>query len=204
MSTPDSQAVDSYLVRKSGELWEKATQSLFLDGVREETLATEAFHRWLVQDYHFVTAFLHFVEEVLRRTGRAHRGVLVQGITALGEELLWFDQTAEARALELDSALHPVCQRYIGFILTAVHTESLPGLYSVLYGIEVCYYAAWSALEPKGPYQEFIERWSHAGFRDYVIRLKRLAESETDATSQILFNDVLRHEEAFWSMTMSV
>ena len=72
----------------------------------------------------------------------------------------------------------------------------------MLYGIEVSYCAAWSALEPKGPYQEFIERWTHPAFRDYVMRLKSLAEGEKDATSQDLFNEVLRHEEAFWSMTM--
>ncbi len=201
MSVQSSEAFDSHLVREAGDLWEKATHSPFLDGVRDGVLPQEAFHRWLVQDYHFVTAFLRFVGGVLLGSGRPQQTVLVHGITALGDELVWFEEHADLRGLELGSPLHPVCRRYNDFMLRAVHEESLPGLYSMLYGIEVSYYAAWSSLEPRGPYQEFIERWSHSAFRDYVIRLKSLAESETDATSQRLFNDVLRHEEVFWSMT---
>jgi len=38
--------------------------------------------------------------------------VLVHGITALGDELVWFEEHAELRALELGSPLHPVCRRY--------------------------------------------------------------------------------------------
>jgi thiaminase len=54
---------DSNLIRQAGQLWEKATHSPFLEGICDGTLSKEVFNRWLVQDYHFVTAFLRFVPQ---------------------------------------------------------------------------------------------------------------------------------------------
>ena len=88
-------------------------------------------------------------------------------------------------------------------MLRIVHEESAGSLYAVLYGIEVSYYAGWSSLTPEGPYREFIERWSNPEFGAYVAGLRELADACVDARSQPLFDEVLRHEEAFWNMTMS-
>jgi thiaminase len=194
---------DSNLIRQAGQLWEKATHSSFLEGICDGTLSKEVFNRWLVQDYHFVTAFLRFVSVLLSRSDRPQQSVLVQGIVALDEELVWFEKHAEARGLDLESPVHPVCRRYNDMMLRAVHEESLSGLYAMLYGIEACYLAAWSSLKPEGSHQEFIERWSHPRFRDYVVKLRRLTESQTDATCQGLFDQCLRYEKDFWSMAMN-
>ena len=203
MSERDTETFNSTFIQEAGDLWQRAIHSPFLDGVRKGTLPREAFNRWLIQDYHFVSAFLRFVAALLFRSERAAQPLLVQGTSALNDELTWFEGHAKTRGLELKSPVQPVCRRYNDFMLRAVHEESLPGLYATLYGIEVSYCAVWSAVEPQGPYREFIERWSNPSFREYVAELKRLCERRTDASSQALFNEVLLHEEAFWTMSMS-
>jgi thiaminase/transcriptional activator TenA len=202
MCAQRSEAFDSDLVRQAGELWERGTQSPFLEGVRDGSLSEQAFQRWLVQDYHFVTAFMRFVATLLSRSERDCQALLVQGIGALDDELRWFEGHAAARGLGLDGPLLPTCRRYNDFMLRIVHEESVGSLYAVLYGIEVSYYAGWSNLTPEGPYQEFIERWSNPEFGAYVAGLRELADGHIDARSQPLFDEVLRHEEAFWTMTL--
>ncbi len=44
---------------------------------------SQTFHRWLVQDYHFVTCFLRFVSALLSRSERTEQPLLVQGIDFL-------------------------------------------------------------------------------------------------------------------------
>jgi thiaminase len=202
MCAQPSEALDSDLVRRAGDLWRKGTRSPFLEGVRDGSLPEEAFHRWLVQDYHFVNAFMRFAAVLLSRSDRARQALLVRGIAALDDELGWFEGHAAARGLDLDGPLLPTCRRYNDFMLRIVHDESVASLYAALYGIEVSYYAGWSGLAPEGPYREFIERWSNPEFGDYVTGLRELAESNVDSGSQALFDEVLRHEEAFWTMTM--
>lgn len=203
MTERNPEAFDSRFIEESGELWERAIHSPFLDWVSDGTLLKEAFDRWLAQDYHFVSAFFRFVAALLSRSERAAQPLLVQGVSVLDGELAWFEGHARARGLELGGPPHPVCQRYNHFMLRAAHEESPRGLYALLYGVEVSYCAAWSAIEPRGPYREFIERWSSPGFSEYVAELKHLCERRTDASSQRLFSEVLRHEEAFWTMSMS-
>lgn len=198
-SAPD----DSPLVRQAGDLWCTATTSSFLDAARDGSLPEGAFHRWLVQDYHFATALTAFEGVLVARSRRPAQSVIIAGLTGMNAELSWFEEHAEKRGLQLESAIHSVCRRYRDFLLRAAHEEAPDGLYAALYGVEVAYYAAWSALQPRGPYAEFIERWSNPGFRDYVLLLKGLAEESLHDSSQLLFNEVLRHERDFWTMTWS-
>ena len=71
----------------------------------------------------------------------------------------------------------------------------------VLFGVEVAYTEAWVRLTPAGPYAEFIERWTHPGFRRYVAELMRLADAHSHPGQQAAFDEVLRHEVDFWRMT---
>ena len=57
------------------------------------------------------------------------------------------------------------------------------------------------ALEPAGPYAEFIERWSSPAFADYVAALRGLAERYPHEAAQEFFNQVLQHERDFWQMS---
>jgi thiaminase/transcriptional activator TenA len=191
---------DSRFVRTAGDLWTLATRSPFLDAAADGTLPATTFAGWLVQDYHFALGLTAFEGVLVARSPRPAQSVIIQGLGAMDAELAWFEAHAAARGLVLGVPLDPACRRYVDFLLRGAHEESLPGLYAALYGVEVSYLTAWSARRPEGPYAEFIARWSSGPFRDFVLRLKALAEEAPDASAQGLFDEVLRHERAFWAM----
>ncbi len=188
-------------VRAAGSLWKEATTAAFLEAIAAGSLPGAAFERWLVQDYHFARGLLAFQALALARAPRHCHEALVGGLAALDQELRWFESQATRRGLDLKQPLHPTCRRYTDFLVRRGYTETAPALMAILYGVEVSYLAAWSALEPEGAYAEFIERWSNPHFREYVGVLRRLAEMEICPASQPLFNEVLRHEREFWRMT---
>ncbi|MBI4161689.1 MAG: TenA family transcriptional regulator, partial [Acidobacteria bacterium] len=80
------------------------------------------------------------------------------------------------------------------------YTEPFGVLAAILFGVEASYLEAWSALEPKGPYTEFIERWSNLKFREYVGALAELAGGTPTEAGRKAFTDVLVHERDFWTM----
>lgn len=199
----DESSLESRFVRTAGDLWFAATRSPFLNAAGDGSLPAEAFDRWLAQDYHFACGLTAFEGTVVARSSRPEQSVVIAGLAAMDDELSWFEAQAGTRGLALRAPVHPVCRCYTDFLLRAVHEESLAGLYAVLYGVEVAYLAAWSALGPEGPYAELIARWSSPAFRAYVSRLRALAETAPDPTSQPLFDEVLRHERDFWAMAWS-
>lgn len=192
---------DATLVRSAGELWRQATTARFLEAVGEGTLPVEAFNRWLVQDYHFADALTSFQAIALAKTPRALRQPLLDGLVALEAEMKMFEAQAQQRGLNLRDPVHHVCRHYADFLIRTVYSEPYAVLLATLFGVEASYLAAWSRLEPAGPYAEFIERWSGEGFQEYVESLRVLAESNPHADSQRYFNEVLIHERDFWRMT---
>jgi thiaminase/transcriptional activator TenA len=192
---------DAALVRGAGELWQQATTARFLEAAGEGTLPVEAFNRWLVQDYYFADALTSYQAIALAKTPRALRQPLLDGLVALEAEMKMFEAQAQQRGLNLRDPVHHACQHYADFLIRTVYSEPYAVLLATLFGVEASYLAAWSRLEPAGPYAEFIERWSGAGFQEYVESLRVLAESNPHADSQRFFNEVLNHERDFWRMT---
>lgn len=193
--------LDSPFIRDAGELWTRATTSPFLDEIATGRLPREAFERWLVQDYHFARGLMVYQAVMVAKSPRPHQGVLIGGLAALDSELGWFESHAGARRLDLGGDVHPVCRRYTDFLIRTAHTEPFPVLAAVLFGVEVSYLHAWSAMEPAGPYAEFIERWSSPPFREYVDSLAAMAERTRTGEEQASFRLVLEHEREFWSMS---
>lgn len=189
------------LAAGAGELWKEGTTARFLEAVGDGSLPEEAFHRWLVQDYLFVLGFTHFAAVVAAKTPRPAQSLLIGGVAALDQELAWFEAHAQERGLELAVEPHPVCRRYMDFLLAAAYTEPLEVLLALFYGVEVAYTVAWARLEPSGPYAEFIARWTSPDFQAYVRELMLLADRYLHPGQQAAFDQVLRHEHDFWRMT---
>ena len=192
---------ESRLASGAGDLWDLATRAEFLDAVGNGSLPAEAFNRWLVQDYLFVRGFAVFAALTIAKTPRPSQSTLIAGLSALDDELDWFESHARARSLGLDAELHPVGRRYVDFLIAAGYSQPYEVLLAIFYGVEVAYTAAWGRLEIKGPYAEFIERWTDEDFQAYVHLLERLAEEHTHPEQQPLFNEVMCHERDFWHMT---
>ena len=192
---------ESRLASGAGELWDLGTRAEFLDAVGDGSLPAEAFNRWLVQDYLFVRGFAVFAALTIAKTPRPAQSTLIAGLSALDDELDWFEAHARARSLRLDTEFHPVCRRYVDFLIAAGYVQPYQVLLAIYYGVEVAYTVAWSRVQMQGPYAEFIERWTHEDFQDYVRLLAKLADEHPHQEQQPLFDQVMRHERDFWRMT---
>lgn len=192
---------NSSLVRGAGELWREATTAKFLEAIHDGTLPQEAIDRWLVEDYHFADALTSFQAVTLARTPRPLRAPLLRGLHALDAEMEWFESLARARKLNLSVAPHRIGRAYADFLLRVAYSEPYPVLLATLFGVEASYLAAWSRLEPQGPYAELIERWSSEPFVDYVKSLLALSAAHPHEANQAFFNQVLEHERDFWTMS---
>ncbi len=192
---------ESAFVVGSGELWDRATQATFLTAVGDGTLPEDAFRRWLVQDYHFAKGLTSFQAITAAKTPRPPQKLVIDGLSVMSDEIDWFESMAANRRIDLNASANPVCRRYVDFLLASAYAESFEVLLAILYGVEVSYLAAWSALMPSGPYAEFIKRWSNTQFRAYVLNLLARCEEHRHPNQQELFNEVLSHEAAFWRMT---
>lgn len=190
-----------WLIEGAGELWRAGTTARFLEAVAAGNLPEEAFRRWLAQDYLFAKGLMAYQALTLAKAPRDCHGALVAGLAALDNELSWFEGHAARLDLKLDVEPLAACRAYTDFLMRAATSQPLPVLLAVLFGVEASYLAAWSALEPKGPYAEFIERWSNPGFAQYVESLGRLADRYRHEASQTYFNRTLEHERDFWAMT---
>jgi thiaminase/transcriptional activator TenA len=191
----------SRLAAGAGELWQAGTTARFLDAVGDGTLPQEAFHRWLVQDYLFVKGFTRFAALTAAQTPRPAQSVLIGGLAALDAELAWFEEHARDRDLELETVAHPICRRYVDFLVASAYSQPPEILLAIFYGVEVAYTVAWGRLAARGPYAEFIERWTSPEFTAYVAELMGIADEHSHPGQQAAFNEVMRHEREFWQMT---
>jgi len=189
------------LIVSAGDLWEQATQAEFLTAIGDGSLPPDAFHRWLVQDYLFATGLAGFQAVVAAKTPRPSHKPVIAGLGAIDAELDWFERHLATRDLGLQAEAHPVCMRYVDFLVASAYVQPFEVSLTILFGVEVCYLVAWSRLEAAGPYAEFIERWSNDRFVDYVRSLRTLVDCHPHPDQQALFAQTLRHERDFWRMT---
>ena len=136
----------STLVVGAGDLWPQATKAQFLSAIRDGNLPQEAFRRWLVQDYLFARGTMTFLAVTISKTPRPAQKVLITGLTALDLELDWFEENARKRGLDLNVAPHQTRTRYVDFLVASAYSQPFEVLLAILYGVEVSYLCAWSAL----------------------------------------------------------
>jgi formylaminopyrimidine deformylase / aminopyrimidine aminohydrolase len=181
-------------------LWTAATRHPFLDGVRDGTVADEAFNRWLCQDALFVADLLTFQARLLARASRPAQGVLAGGCVALVDELNWFELQAAQRCVELEQPALPATLAYRDLL------ERLDGMaadtaLTALWVIEKVYLEAWSsAVSTTSPFREFVEHWTTPDFAAYV---DALGEQANPDGQDELIAEVLTREVAFWDMALA-
>ncbi|MGB3139130.1 MAG: TenA family transcriptional regulator [Nodosilinea sp.] len=190
--------------------WTQATTHPFLTGCHSGTLLPTQFNTWLVQDYLFVQDFTRMVGRVLGAAPDGHIDLLLAGLSALKDELLWFEDKATERSLDLSTPAQPTCQRYREFI-ASLAIAPYPVQAIALWAIEYAYNQGWQLPGPMPePYTEFADRWGNPGFTEYVQRLATqanaalaAASSATQAQAEAAFLRVADLEAAFWQMAFT-
>ena len=194
------------LIAGDAELWRAATHHPFLDGVRDGTLDTAAFSRWLVQDYHFALALTRAEARYLANAPHEDFEVLLQGVEAMVAELAWFERKAGERSLDLTAAVHPAARAYVDYLLAITYAPYAVQL-TALWALERAYLEAWRTALPGAPaYREFVEHWTNEAYAAWVDRLEAAAnrvlalggDRERNA-----FRWIARYERDFWQMAFS-
>ncbi|KAL4437276.1 hypothetical protein ABPG75_004415 [Micractinium tetrahymenae] len=188
--------------------WASAVTHPFLQECKAGTIGENQFDAWLVQDYFFARAFTRFHAHALAKAPYESFDLLLAGLGAMKDELLWFQDLIKQRGLHLDCPAHPVTQRYLTF-MEGASKQPYAAHAVAFWAIERAYNGAWgSHMEGMAqPYRTYAERWGSAGFGEYCRGLERQADAALQAASEqerrqaeALFLEVCDLEREFWQM----
>jgi formylaminopyrimidine deformylase / aminopyrimidine aminohydrolase len=198
------------LLTRHASAWQAATVHPFLAGVRDGSLAADAFDRWLAQDYRFAQALVRAQSRIAAGAPFADVGLLAGGVVATVGELGWFEGMAAGRGLALDDAVHPTTRAYCDFLL-ALPYAAYPAQITAIWALERSYLESWEGVRPGAqPYREFVERWTTDAFRSYVGDLQAAVDRQLETAvgeqareAEDVFVWVTYYERGFWDMAMS-
>lgn len=198
------------LIAAHQDAWYAATHHSFLDQVKDGTLPMEAFSTWLSQDYHFASTLLDSQCLVLMKSPRRDQNLLIGGLIALDSELSWFEENAAVFNIDLTVPVLPTAQRYNDFLLALQYKPYVVQV-TAIWALEKAYFDSWSTALPCAPtYQEFVERWTSAGFLAYVEGLENAvdnamaeASKKERAMAEVYFLWIVRYEKEFWDMALT-
>lgn len=195
------------LLEKYAAVWKDATVHPFLTQCRTGQIWPQQFNCWLVQDYLFVVDFTRMAARLLAAAPAYHFDTLLSGLAALKEELLWFQDKATERQLDLATERQPTCTEYCGYMASLALTPYAVQA-TAFWAIEYAYNQGWQLPGPMvPPYDEFANRWGNPGFTQYVELLRQQAdESLETATAEVqqqavaAFLRIAQFEKDFWQM----
>ncbi|MPZ99126.1 MAG: TenA family transcriptional regulator [Dehalococcoidia bacterium] len=196
------------LLERYRDEWSASTAgSSFIAGARDGSLDLKSFGRWMAQDRHFIDGLYGAQARVIALASGDGRRALLDGLVALQDELDWFEEQSRGRGVELDVEPAEECLAFVDYLHTLAFAPLAVTL-TAIWAVERSYLDAWSAARPgAGPYREFVEHWSNAGFRDYVARLQtaadealRGASAQERTDAERAFRRVMAFEGRFWRM----
>ena len=195
------------LLQKHPQAWQQATVHPFLQQCHSGIIQTRQFNTWLVQDYLFVLELTRLFARGLANAPPAHFDVLLGGLSAIKEELNWFQTKATERQLELNAERQLTCQAYCEYMYSIAEMP-YPVQATAIWAIEFAYNQAWQlpGAMPE-PYAEFANRWGSPEFTEYVKDLEREADEALQAASEATrhqaesaFLKIASLEKDFWQM----
>lgn len=196
------------LLSRHREAWGRAVEHPFLQECKAGTIGENQFDAWLVQEFKFAAAFTRFHAHALTKAPFTHFDLLLGGMGALKEELLWFQDVIKSRGLHTDCPEHPVCARYCQ-LMENVSKQPYAVHAVAFWAIERAYNEAWRShmAGMAQPYCTYAERWGSDGFSEYVSGLERQADEALQAASEqerrqagTLFVEIAELENQFWQM----
>ena len=198
------------LLQNYTQAWHEATAHPFLEQCKLGTIQPQQFNTWLVQDYLFVVDFTRMVGRILAIAPPHHFDVILDGLSALKDELNWFQEKAGERQLDLNTQKQPTCTKYCDY-MHSLAAMPYPVQATAFWAIELAYNQGWQlpGVMPL-PYTEFAARWGNAGFTEYVKLLEQQADQVLQTGSETVhhqaeksFLKVANLEKDFWQMAFN-
>ncbi|CAF3431818.1 unnamed protein product [Rotaria sp. Silwood2] len=157
----------------------------FIQSINSGQISTEQFNTWLTQDYLSVISYVRFIAHVLANAPQQDYKVLINSLSALAEELAWFESQLKARGdLINKSQLLPANLAYQQWLAELIKTEtSYLALITLYYSLELYYHQAWKSVK-NHDYHEFVSRWGCDAFGQFVEQLKAAVDSASSTASE--------------------
>ncbi|WOH13058.1 hypothetical protein DCAR_0832567 [Daucus carota subsp. sativus] len=210
---------DSWM-KKHSSIYKEATRHPFILSIRDGTIDSPSFKKWLGQDYIYVRAFVPFVASVLVKAcneldDSSDTDIILGGLASLNDEITWFKEEASKWEVSLTSV---VPQRanlmYCSFLKSLMRSEiEYTVAVTAFWAIETVYQDSFSHCLEDGSkipeeLRETCQRWGNNGFGQYchflqniVDRCLEKASIDIIAKAERVFITVLEHEVEFWNMS---
>lgn len=202
------------LIAENAELLKQACEHPFLRSLADGTITDEQFLRWLSQDYLWVREFEQALAILASRAPREMRRPFFESLLNLHAEVELFEETAARAGIDLlHGEMCVSCHAYASFLLATAVAKSFEEAIMAFYASELTYLEAWSFVKrsqkQKSPWQEFIDLWTHEGFRQWVETIAKCADEIADSASPATrermartFRMGLRYERIFWDVAI--
>lgn len=207
-------------LEEHSDLYYRATRHPFILSIRDGTVNTSFFKRWLTQDYIFVREFVLFTANLLLKASnesddKSDIDALLGGLASLNDEVLWFKREASKWEISLfNVAPLKANQDYCRFLQSLMLPETgYTTIIVAFWGIETVYQKCFSLCLEEGSNTppellETCQRWGNAEFGQYCYSLQKIAtrcleRAPKDAVrkAEEAFLNVLEHEVNFWNMS---
>lgn len=207
-------------VNKHSSVYKKATRHPFILSIRDGTIDSSSFKKWLGQDYIYVRAFVPFVASVLVKACEESNDssdvdIILGGMASINDEIAWFKEEASRWEVSLTSV---VPQRanlmYCSFLKSLLRSEiEYTVAITAFWAIETVYQESFAHCLQVGSeipeeLKETCQRWGNSGFGQYCHSLQNIADRclenasiDIIAKAERVFLTVLEHEVEFWNMS---
>ncbi len=197
------------LLRRHARLWNTTLRNPFVAGVRDGSLPTEVFDRWVVQHRHFMEGVFPSICRTAAAAPERDRPALLQVLRNIFDYLGLLDGMLASRGLDPASPIHPVCRAYTDFTVSLAFEPYRVALVA-LWAQHRAYRDAWKWAHPGAPkFRGVVRTWYSPTYEPALAGVSRAADAALAEApprevrrAELVFLDVASYELAFWVTTM--
>ena len=202
-------------LERLGGLWQEMLDHPLLARMRNGTIGEEAFERWMRQDYLFVKSAIPFLAALIPRGPASHWQPLARAVGTLEREIRLFEEQAAHLGVDLgDATPSETVHAFNQFLLATAQRASYEEAFAVLYAAHRATHESFrfvkAGLAPDSPVVPFVKNWAGREFGFYLgylatelDRLAAEADPATRAAMAEIFEEVIRHEIAFFTAVLN-
>ena len=202
------------LIKENTDLVDRARNHPFPAQIAAGTISKEHFLGWLSQNYLWTRNFERFLATLGARAPRVLSRSFCEAMLNLHGEIELFEELcAKTDANLTECQMNLDCDASANFLTATVQTRSFEEALVACYASNYVFCEAWMRVKKTqakpGPWQDFVELWTHEGFTqwvkhlaDFVDRSAELSSSETRKLMARTYPMAIRYSIRFWSSAL--